>query len=190
MNYCLYILIVLTGLSLSSCSHSSSWKISPSISNTDDRLSVAIPYASGDTSGALTSAIIYAIQSLPNVTISDTAPLLLQITILDDKEDKIGYRYDPLKKDTIIPNENRSRLLVSVTLLNRATNQPIWQTGYILGNVDYDHQNSSINHNTLTQSMGQLADLDTAQDVTYAPLYKNIADKIALWFQNEREFQQ
>ncbi len=179
---------------ISSCNHTEtneptvSWHLSPTISDKENTLAIAIPYASGDTTGDLTAAVISSVQKLPNVQIEDDAPYLLSITILDDKESKIGYRYDPLKKDKkIIPNENRSSVLISVSLLDRGTKKTIWGPGYILGSINYDHQNSSINNNTLAYSLGQLADLDTAQDVTYIPLYRDLSNKIALWLQTERE---
>ncbi len=167
---------------------SSSWHLSPTIEQDAAPLKIAVPYASGDVTGELTDRIIFSLQTLPNLTIDDNAPYLLSITILDDQEEKIGYRYDPLDKNTkIIPNENRSKMLVSVSLIERSSKKTLWGPAYILGTIDYDHQNSSINNNILAYSMGQLADIDTAQDVTYIPLHRDIGNKIAIWFQNERE---
>ncbi len=177
-----------SGEETSSKGASSSWHISPTITSSDQELTIAVPYVSGDVNGELTTRIIYELQSLPQLRIDDNASKVLEISIVDENEDKIGYRQDPTKKHKkIIPSENRSQMLVKVTLVDRGTKKAYIGPAYILGSIDYDHQNSSVDNNILAYSMGQLADIDTARDVTYIPLYRDIGNKIAIWLQNSRE---
>ncbi|MGR3951398.1 MAG: hypothetical protein QRY74_00525 [Chlamydia sp.] len=185
--------LVLLGLIFSSCTSNqsifSSWQISKTLSEKEPQFAIAIPYANGDETGELTNRIIYAIQSLPNTVIDDTASQMLIISILDAKEQKIGYRQDPDTSKKIIPNENRSKMLISVSLIERDSKKEIWKTGYILGSIDYDHQNSTINGKNLTKSLGQLADIDTAREVAYIPLYRDISKKVAFWVHHQREIE-
>ena len=58
---------------------------------------------------------------------------------------------------------------------------------YILGNIEYDHQENSIDNNINGLSLGQLSDIDTAQDVTYIPQDRDLASKISLWLQNQQD---
>jgi hypothetical protein len=157
----------------------------------DHRISVAIPYAHGDDSGELTARLVEAINSQPGFRVDEGGDYVLKVNLLDDKEEKIGYRYDPLAlkkaEHKLILNESRAKALAEVRLINRSTKQEIAGPAFILGNIEYDHQENAIDNDINDFSLGQLSDIDTAQDVTYIPLYRDLAQKIALWVQNQQD---
>ena len=181
-----FLLCLLVG-SVSGCS---SWHLANSLSS-EKQISVSIPYAQGDDSGELTSRLIEAMNSQPGFRVTDGGQYILRVKLLDDKEEKIGYRYDPiqLKKGVhkLILNETRAKALAEVHLVNRFTNKDIAGPAFILGNIEYDHQENTIDNNINDLSLGQLSDIDAAQDVTYIPLYRDLAQKIALWMQNQQD---
>ena len=168
----------------------SSWHLADSISS-DKKISVAIPYVQGDDSGELTSRLVEAVNSQPGFNVDDGGEYVLRVKLLDDAEDKIGYRYNPreLKKHVhkLILNESRAEALAEVRLLQKSSNNEIAGPAFILGNIEYDHQENTIDNNINDLSLGQLSDIDAAQDVTYIPLYRDLAQKIALWLQNQQD---
>jgi len=178
-----YILCV---IQLTSCG----WHVAETISH-QNPTHLSIPYASGDSSGELTNAVIAIMSTQPGFTIDDTSLYQLKISILDDKEQRIGYRYDPAKeakgKKKLIPNENRDKRLVQVSLIDRQSNKTMIGPAYILGSIEYDHQENSIDNDINDFSLGQLADINAAQDVTYIPLYRDLAKKISYWLQNQKD---
>lgn len=166
-----------------------SWHISDSIGHPK---TVQIPYAMGDSTGELTRRVIAEVSKQPGFSVDDTGQYLLTIRLLDSKDQKIGYRYDPidLEKDKrkIILNESRAMALVEVTLKDTFSNQIVLGPAHILGAIDYDHQQNTIDKDTNEFSLGQLTDVETANDVTYIPLYRDLAVKISAWLQNAQDF--
>ncbi len=178
---------VLLGGCISACS---SWHIADSMSS-DHRMSVYVPYVQGDATGEITSSLMETLNSQPGFRIDESGQYLLRVTVLDAQEEKIGFRYDPKKlrhgqKDLIL-NETRAQTLVEVALIDRHTNTTICGPAHILGSIDYDHQENTINSNINDLSLGQLSDIDTAQDVTYIPQNRDLARKICLWLQNQQD---
>ena len=167
-----------------------SWHVADSVSS-DRQMTVRIPYAQGDDSGELTSRVIEAVNNQPLFRVDESGQYLLRIHLLDDKEEKIGFRYNPreLKKGSrkLILEESRAKALAEVCLIDRFTKKTVAGPAYILGNIDYDHQENSIDSDVNDLSLGQLSDVDAAQDVTYIPLYRDLSSKIALWLQNQQD---
>ena len=179
-------LLLLICMSLSGCS---GWHFSDSIAH---KKTVQIPFAHGDATGEFTRKVISEVSKQPGFSVDDSGQYLLVIRMLDSKNQKIGYRYDPIElekdKKKIILNESRALSLVEVTLKDTFSNTTVLGPSYILGAIDYDHQENSIDMNTNDFSLGQLSDVETAQDVTYIPLYRDLAVKIGAWLQNATEF--
>jgi hypothetical protein len=166
------------------------WHMANSVS-ADKQMTVSIPYAKGDDSGELTSRIVEAVNNQPGFFVDESGQYLLQVRLLDDREEKIGFRYNPrkLKKGVhkLILEESRAKALAEVSLVDRFTKKTVAGPAYILGNIDYDHQENTVDNDINDLSLGQLSDIDTAQDVTYIPLYRDLAAKIALWLQNQQD---
>jgi hypothetical protein len=154
-------------------------------------MTVYIPYVQGDSTGELTSRLVEAVSNQPGFRVDESGNYLLRVSILNSREEKLGFRYDPKKlkkgeKDLIL-NETRAQTLAEVSLVDRYTNTVIGGPAYILGNIEYDHQENSIDNNINDLSLGQLSDIDTAQDVTYIPQDRDLASKISLWLQNQQD---
>jgi hypothetical protein len=159
--------------------------------SSDNQMTVSIPYVQGDASGELTSRLVQAVSSQPGFRVDESGKYVLRVTLLDSREEKIGFRYDPRKlkhgKKDLILSETRAKALAEVSLVNRYTNEKISGPAYILGNIEYDHQENTIDNNINGLSLGQLSDVDTAQDVTYIPQDRDLAQKISLWLQNQQD---
>lgn len=181
---------LLTGLfCLTGCA---GWHTATSVS-ADKPMTVCIPYVVGDDSGELTSRVIEAVSNQPGFFVNESGQYLLKIRLLDDREEKIGFRYSPRElkkgKHKLILEESRAKALAEVTLVDRFTKKSVAGPAYILGNIDYDHQENTIDNDINDLSLGQLSDIDTAQDVTYIPLYRDLSLKIALWLQNQQDLE-
>jgi hypothetical protein len=156
----------------------------------EERISLSVPYASGDKDGRLTSQLIEQIEKEGLFRYSpEGSKYVLKVRILDTKYENIGFRYDPKRlakeqKEKLIPNETRSRLLAEVTIVNNETGKNVLGPAHILSTSEYDHQNYSINNDINRFSLGQLSDIDTAQDVMNIPLYRNLAKEINFYLAN------
>lgn len=168
-----------------------SWRLSPTLDKSRVR-TISIPFVPGDTNGALTSAIIEQIEKQGGLRFAhDGGELTLKVSILSNKYDNIGYRHNPKElhrgREKLIPNETRSKILAEITVTEVASQKVLLGPAYILATAEYDHQNYSINNNINTFSLGQLSDIDTAEDVIDIPLYRNLASEIALYLQHHFE---
>ncbi|MDB6081861.1 MAG: LptE-family protein [Chlamydiia bacterium] len=163
--------------------------MAPSVDSSRTR-TVSIPFVQGDPNGRLTSDLVEQIEKQGGLRFAhDGGELTLKVTILDDRYDNIGYRHDPKKlrqggKHKIIPNETRSKILAEVTVTETATQKVLLGPAYILATAEYDHQNYSVDNDINNFSLGQLSDIDTAEDVLDIPLYRNLAREIALYLQH------
>jgi len=175
---------------LSSCS---GWKVAGC--HSCDRTAVRIPYVQGDNSGELTTALVTAVDEQVAFHVSESGQYELQVKILDSKEEKIGFRYDPIelekegKKDLIL-NESRAKTLAKVTLVDRHSSQVIRGPAHILGNIEYDHQENTLDNDIQDFSLGQLSDVDTIHEVRNIPIYRDLAQKIAFWLQDQHDLSQ
>ncbi len=168
----------------------STWHLADSMS-TNHQVTVCIPYVQGDATGELTSRLVEAVSDQPGFRVDESGKYLLRVKLLNTREEKIGFRYDPKKlrdgeKDLIL-SETRAKSLAEVSLVDRYTNEIIAGPAYILGNIEYDHQENTIDSNINDLSLGQLSDIDTAQDVTYIPQDRDLSQKISLWLQNQQD---
>jgi len=159
----------------------------------EERIAIAIPYASGDKDGRLTSELVEQIEKEGLFRYApEGSKYVLKVRVLDSKYENIGYRYDPKKlakehKDKLIPSETRSRLLAEVTIINSETGKNVLGPVHILSTSEYDHQNYSIDNDINSFSLGQLSDIDTAQAVVNIPLYRNLAKEINFYIANHFE---
>ena len=163
-------------IGLSGCS---GWKMANGHSSA--KKSVRIPYVQGDSSGELTAALAEALDEQLSFHVDEQGHYELRVKLLDSKEEKIGYRYDPIElkeegKRVLILNESRAKTLAKVSLVNRHTNEVLKGPAHILGNVEYDNDIQDF-------SLGQLSDVDTIHEARNIPIYRDLAQKIAMWLQ-------
>ena len=160
----------------------------------NDPKKICIPYVQNDETGELTADLVRAINAQPGFRVDEGGRYLLSVKLLDSKESKLGFRYDPRKlkngKKDLILNETRAKALVEVSVIDRFTNEIVRGPAYILGSIEYDHQESSVNNDINRLSLGQLSDIDTAEDIVYIPLYRDVSNKIGVWLQNNFDFAQ
>jgi hypothetical protein len=155
----------------------------------DNKPTLSIPYVEGDRSGRLTDVLCESIEKGGFFGYSPSGgEYTLKVRLCDSKYENLGFRYDPKKEDRkkIIPNETRSKLLAEVTVINSLTNKVIIGPSYVLATCEWDHQNYSIDNDINRFSMGQLSDIDTAQNVLDIPLYRNMAKEISLFLATQK----
>lgn len=156
-----------------------------------DGKTIAIPYVEGDLDGCLTKAIIKEITSSADVQYrNNCADLLLNIVILDYCEENVGFRYDRTKhekiKKYIIPVETRATLQVQVELFDNGScaTTPLLGPIILQASIVFDHDYYSSRHGVNIFSLGQLSDIDTAEEAARRPLNHAIAEKIADYLVN------
>jgi hypothetical protein len=155
----------------------------------DNKPTLQIPYVEGDRTGRLTDVLCESIEKSGFFSYAPSGgDYTLKVRLCDSKYENLGFRYDPKKEDRkkIIPNETRSKLLAEVTVINSLNNKVIIGPAYILASCEWDHQNYSIDNDINRFSMGQLSDIDTAQNVLDIPLYRNMAKEISLYLTTQK----
>lgn len=175
---------LLSLLLLSSCGY----RVAPSMDQKTTK-SVSLSFIRGDETGDLTASVVKALSEQPGFEyIADGGSFRLEVSLLDQDQEKIGYRLQNVKNvaadHKIIPSEGRSMALVEVRLIENSSNKVALGPAFILGTAEFDHQNNSLDNNIQRFSLGQLTDIDTTEDVLHIPLYRNLSQKIATWLQS------
>jgi hypothetical protein len=151
----------------------------------EDAETISIPYTEGDPDGQITKAIIYQIAASGRyVYVAEGGCFLLRSRVINEYDENIGFRYEKNKKckmtREIVPVETRGWIVVEVELLS---SQGALLRGpcRLQANTEFDHDYYTIRDRVNIFSLGQLTDVDSAQDASLTPLYQNIAEKIAEW---------
>lgn len=143
---------------------------------------VNVPYIEGDFDGKLTAALIKELSSSGKYLYSPSGELQLIVKIDDYYDENIGFRYDRSRKGRlkhyIIPTETRSFMLVEVELKCAFSEAAARSPVKILASMDYDHDYYKIRHGVNIYSLGQLTDVDSAEEAALVPLEKKMAEKI------------
>lgn len=151
-----------------------------------DAPSISIPYVEGDVDGQLTAALIRSVAlSGEYVYRSAGGEYILEARIIDDLYENIGFRYDRTKKNClkeyIIPVEMREGLLIEIQLVSACNGQIVLGPNRLYADIEYDHDYYSIRGGVNTFSLGQLTDIDSAEDAAKTPLYRVMGEKVASW---------
>lgn len=143
---------------------------------------IAIPYVEGDVDGKLTAFLIKEISSSGRYLYDPHAAIQLRVEIVDYYDENIGFRYDRSRKgklkDYIIPVETRAYMLVQAELQSCACPEFSRNPVRIMASMDYDHDYYTIRHGVNIFSLGQLTDVDSAEEAALVPLEKKMAEKI------------
>jgi hypothetical protein len=157
---------------------------------------INIPYIKGDTEGQLTNALIREMsQSGLFEYVKDGGAYTLNVSLLSDTNEKIGFRYDrhdisgkPTKH--LITTEGRRILKAEVSLIEESTLEEVIKPTVLSASEDYDYIGahslrdlSFINEEgkrtaVTTFSLGQLDSIEGAQDDVAVPLHRRLAQKI------------
>lgn len=147
---------------------------------------ISIPYVQGDVDGQLTSALIHQV-SLSGEYVYQTSggEYVLEAKIIDDTYENIGFRYDRNRKGClkhyIIPVEMREGLLIEVQVIASCSGEVLLGPNRLFADVEYDHDYYSIRNGVNVFSLGQLTDIDSAEDAAKTPLYRKLAEKVVSW---------
>lgn len=144
---------------------------------------LSIPYVDGDRDGDLTAELITkATRSGAFRYVSCGGEYILNVKLLELRDENIGFRYDRKKRGdlrkTIIPTETRLIAIAEAALIEAGTNQVIQGPVRITASVDFDHTDYRNWKAVNSFSLGQLNDIDAAYDAAVHPLNRQLAEKI------------
>jgi len=144
---------------------------------------ISVPYAEGDQKGELTTQVIKKISHSGALRyVSGGGDLVLNIKLIEFREENIDFRYDRKKtgrlKRSIIPTETRVSAIAEVHLIESGTGQTILGPTQIAASAEFDHTYYSTPHRVNIFSLGQLNDIDVARDAVMHPLNCSLAERI------------
>lgn len=163
----------------------------------DDKTTISVPYVEGDAQGQFTAELIRQLTNSDLYTfVRKDGDLCLKVSIVGDKNDVVGFQYDLTTtkgkiERNLMPEENRRTLTAAVTLTDTSTEEVVLGPLKITASTDYDYIDvnslkavSFINEHgkrekTISFSLGQLDSIEGAQDAALAPIYCQLAQKIA-----------
>ncbi|MBM3207497.1 MAG: hypothetical protein FJZ57_02680 [Chlamydiae bacterium] len=160
-----------------------------------EKVSISIPYIQGDPEASLNNQLISTLTSSGRFSyVQSDSDYFLQVVILSDNNDLIGYRYDRDKvsgarKQNILSVENRRIISSQVTMYNSRSGQVVFGPVPISATVDYDYVDygspKDLNTNTssgtiptIRYSYGQLDTVEGAHDDASLYVYKKLSQKI------------
>jgi hypothetical protein len=157
---------------------------------------ISVPYIKGDLEGHLNAELV---RSLCNSgyfdCVQNGGELILEASIIDDGDDRIGFRFDRNPnsgelRDNIVGTENRRTITAVVTLIDTYTHATIIGPQTLKAHADYDYVDSNsirdltfittdgVPAKVLDFSLGQLDSVDGAHDDTSTLIYRYLAQKI------------
>ncbi len=157
---------------------------------------VSIPFVKGDHEGQLVAELARQLSSSGHYTyVKEGGEHLLQIVIVDDHANRIGFRYDQGEfsgkiKKNLMADENRRQIEADVTLFRADTDQPVFGPVRVSASSDFDYVYvnsldtlSFINatgqrEKVMTFSLGQLDSVEGAQDDALFAIYRALSAKI------------
>lgn len=162
----------------------------------DGPVTISVPYIRGDIEGQLNAEIIRLLSNDPHFECRQNAAMVtLQVAVVNDGNDRIGYRYDRnpstgKRRKNIVGIENRRHLTVEVKLIDSYTDKVLIGPVHVKARADYDYIDpNSVRDLTFTNSkgktepvidfsLGQLDSVEGAHDDTAVFLYRQLAQKI------------
>lgn len=144
---------------------------------------ISVPYIEGDQKGELTADVIKKIgMSGAFRYISCGGDLILNVKIIEFREENIGFRYDRKKtgqlKKSIIPIETRVNAIAEIQLIEGGSGQVIKGPTRITASAEFDHTYYATRDEVNIFSLGQLNDIDAAREAVMHPLNRALADRI------------
>jgi hypothetical protein len=159
-------------------------------------VTISVAYIKGDLEGHLNTELVRALSNSGCFDcVQNGGELSLEASIIDDGDDRIGYRFDRNPntgelRDNIIGTENRRTITAVVTLIDTYTNAVVLGPQTVKAHTDYDYVDSNsirdltfitmngVPVKVLDFSLGQLDSVDGAHDDTSMLIYKYLAQKI------------
>lgn len=144
---------------------------------------VQIPFVEGDPRGAFTKELVHALSLSGAMQYVDCgARTELVIRILEFRDQNIGFRYDRGEgnqiEETLVPAETRKVAIAEVRLIDRVTGEQILGPDLIRASTEFDHEFNSSRDAVNVFSLGQVSDIDEAEEAALIPLYRRLSRKI------------
>lgn len=148
-----------------------------------------VPFVEGDEYGELTRSLVEEVSARTGLRYQSAgSELVLIVRVIEAREKNIGFRYDTdaVAVDTrnVIPAETRLELFVEVCLYDCACEQVVMGPKVVSGRLDYDHDHYSNSGGVNLFSLGQLNDIDIAQDMARRPAFREVAKNVADYIVN------
>ncbi|GAB4186094.1 MAG: hypothetical protein Tsb0015_03640 [Simkaniaceae bacterium] len=168
---------------------------SPLISN-GKVYSIEVPYVRGDIDGRITDAIVREISQCPKLRyVNSSGDLILQVYILSDNVDIIGFQFDRdeitgKRENRLRANEERRSLEIEFSILSSLEGKILAGPFVVVADADYDFIISDVlkdasfinqegkRKRTLFFSLGQLDSKEGAYYSCSGRLFQNLAKKI------------
>lgn len=163
---------------LTSCGYKLGYGEIPKVYNT-----VEIPFVQGDPRGAFTEELVFALSASGAMTyVQCGGRTELIVSILEFRDQNIGFRYDRGEnnqiEETLVPAETRRTAIAEVRLVDRVTGEQILGPDLIRASMDFDHEFNSSRDGVNVFSLGQVSDIDEAEEAALTALYRKLARKI------------
>ena len=160
-----------------------------------EKLQICIPYIKDDFNGSLTNELIKQISYCPNITYKNSnAKFLLNVKILSNTNEKIGYKYyrdnKYERKNFLMATEGRQVVIAEIKLIDINADKVIFGPYNVSADSEFDYvDQDSIsdlsfidaagNRKTvLSYSLGQLESFENAKEGALRPLYEKLSKKI------------
>ena len=160
------------------------------------RPTFSVPFIRDDEDTSLTAEIIASLESSGLVyVVPKDADYRLEVKLVSNRYDQIGYRRDPQKingklKKNLLASEGRRTLEAEVTLYRGSTDKIALGPFKLSSESEYDYvDGDSLKDLTfidkkgnlvevLPFSLGQLESIESAQEASAKPLHRKLAKKI------------
>lgn len=145
---------------------------------------ISVPYVEGDLNGDLTARVIKQLSTTGAfIYRAEGGDLTLKIKLLEIADENIGFRYNRHKdgelKKTIIPTETRAAATIELVVIESASGKILRGPTRLSASVEFDHDYYASRNEINVFSLGQLTDIDAAQEAARTPLNKELAEKVA-----------
>ena len=145
---------------------------------------INVPFVVGDIDGQLTQELVKELATRGcRIEQRESANLLLNVELLEIRDENIGFRYDRKKRGqlthSIVPVETRVFAKALVSVVDVRNNCTLLGPVYIEAWYDYDNDYYYSQNGVNVFSLGELSDYETAREAAKRPLYRVLARKIA-----------
>jgi hypothetical protein len=156
---------------------------------------ISIPYVVGDEEGLLTTELVKECMRTGEIGYSSgRGDFRLDVEVLSDATDPIGFRYDRddlsgRVQKNLISTEGRRTIGINLKLVKRDSEQVVLGPLTVTASEDFDYADVNSLHSlafvdtqmemqkVLDFSLGQLSSVEGAEDGAINPLYRKLAEK-------------
>ncbi|MCE5316517.1 MAG: LPS assembly lipoprotein LptE [Parachlamydia sp.] len=156
---------------------------------------VSVPYITGDEDGSFTAELIRQLCSSGQAEVVSQGRYRLNVAIVQEASDAIGFRRDPQKikgkiRRHLTENEVRKSISADVSLVEGSSERLVFGPVRVSAYVDCDYvdgdsiqdlqfkDSRKVEHVVLPFSLGQLEPSEAAEEAARRPLYQNLSRKI------------